>query len=481
MVVGGLDGYSTWILLLVVLIGGIWLFVHPVSARCEVLVPGDAVYLNETCDVSRVVSWGNMFAHFSGEDYGETPDRVVNVTGFMYTHFIDSKKYIVGNWYKWEGEYEDSGYNLAFVVKDGKRPNITIVNNTTNITPTPTQKMELKRVNTDMLLARGEQYEYTYNSTYKGKAWLWMFTPDNNYMGIPLEYYIGYNYIFTSDLTQSLVPDVYTEYIQFAGNNSRQDIYYSNGGLQSIYRDIPSVYIFGNYSYNQIPDMFIKMELNQLSDDVVVPLRITIEEPAITIKDYYRDGDTIIVQGNTTLSFNTKISCIIDPEHWTTQTEKKANTYPVTMMGDIENERTFIVRLPLNWDELSIGEHNIVLSAQNGLINLTVHKEFKVTDTYVIPTPTPERIKIALDSNGSPLATVIPTPTPTPEPTAIEPTPTPETTIEPNFTVNVTTTVPTPIPLPTPKPTPTMLTLDLPINIGIIALCLAFAKFRGCL
>lgn len=477
-IVDTLYDYSTWVLLLIVILGSVWWFVPPASARCEVLMPGDFVYLNETCDVSRVVSWGGMFAHFPGEYYSDNPDRIVNITGFMYTHFIDPNKYVVGNWYKWEGSYEANGYNLAFIVKSGKRPNVT-ANVTTNITPTPKPTMEIKRINTDMLLARGEQYEYTYNSTYKGDAWLWMFTPDNAYMGVPLEYYNGYNYLFTPELTQSLVPDVYTEYIQFAGNNSRQDIYYKDGGLQSLYRDIPSVYIAGNYSYLQVPDLFLKMEKNPLSDDIVVPLRTTIEEPSIIIKNYYRDGDTIIVQGNTSLSFDTKINCIIDPDHWTTQTEKRANTYPVTMMGDIEHERTFIVRLPLNWDELSIGEHNIVLSAQNGLINLTAHKEFKVTDTYVMPSPTPEKVKIALDDNGTPLVTAIPSPTPTPEPTTIEPTPTPDPTIEPNFTANVTIPTPTPEPTPTPKPIPTMYTLDLPANICVVALCIAFAKLRG--
>jgi hypothetical protein len=472
---------STFILILVfiILIGTV-IIVPPASARCEVLSQGDFVYLNETCDVSRVLSWGGMFAHFSSDYYGETPDRVVNVTGFMFTHKIDPAKYVVGNWFKWDGEYEDNSNPLAFRVKAGIRPNLT-VNKTTNVTPntTPTITASPYNTKTTLVIARGEVLPFEYATGDKGKAWIWLFEGSNDYLGMPMEQIEwGYKYGFTKEITQSFPPDTYTAFIQFAGYNKKQDVYYSQDNtFLSVYRDVKPVSLNG-LSNVQYSDKFIAMVTDgNYSDDTIIPLTITIKDPAIAITDYYQRGDNLIVEGTTTLSLKTSITCIVDPEHWVTQKEKNENTYPVYISGDIDEDREFSVSLPIRWDELSIGEHLIVLTAKKDLINLTVHKEFDVTDTFVMPTPRPEKVKILLDKEGKPL--LIPTPTPTPEPTFTpEPTPipTPEPTIIPNVTIN---TTPTPLPIKTPKPTPTMMTLSLPINISIVAICLAFAKFRG--
>jgi hypothetical protein len=473
---------DTWVTILFVgitLLLIIYACCAPVSAatpRCEILSQGDIAYLGEYCDVSRVVSWGAQFAYFSGGYPTEVPTKIVDASGFMYRFYIDPAKFVVGDWWKWDGHYDRAGNQLAFTIKAGTRPAVVPMN-TTNVTPVPTPIQEKNvTVSDNIVIARGEVLDYTYQSKDKGKAWLWLFESSNLYLGMPMEFRNdGYKYTFNGSITQSFVPDDYIAYIQFGGANNKQDVYYNlnNNSLESIYRSVTTIQLSA-YPKVQYNLHFLKQVNNkEYSDDEIATIYINMREPEMVITDYYEKGDSLVVAGTTTLSLGTPITCIIDPEHWVTESEIKANTYKVSVTGTVDADRKFYVELPLQWDELSLGEHDIVLNGKSGLIDITIHKEFHVSDTYVIPTPTPAKVKVALDSEGNPLkiATPVPTPTPIPTPYITTVQPTPIQTIHNSTPTSTPTPRPTTVPrTPTPRPTATMITVPLNPTIACIAI-----------
>jgi hypothetical protein len=385
---------------------------------------GDNVYLGEYVDITGVVSWQAQFAYWSvGYPMSDLPDAIIDASSFQHNYYIDPTKYRVGTYYKWDGKYERSGNMLAFYVKAGERPIITP-------TPTPTPQPTINPITdpysirpipeTDILLARGGELKYIYNNGKdSGGAWLWFFDHSTQYLGmIMFKNETIYTFPFVNAITQTMGPGNYKGYIQFAGANKKQDVFYSSGNtLDSIYKLVPKVDLFGK-TREQYRTEFLRMAEDPLySDDILVPINLTIEDPVLRITEYYEWGDNLIVEGKTSLSVDTNITCIVDDAHWVTAKEKADNTYPVIVTGGIDTERSFSVSMPLKWGELSIGEHLIELNVEDKGISLHTHKEFDITNTYVIPTPTPATVKVVVSEYGS--HKVIPTATATPVPAVI--------------------------------------------------------------
>jgi hypothetical protein len=149
--------------------------------------------------------------------------------------------------------------------------------------------------------------------------------------------------------------------------------------------------------------------------------------------------------------------------------------------------------IPVNWDEMAIGEHEVY-----GLIEKNRYKTdttllFKVSDIYVMPTPTPARERVVVEEYGwHRILPNVTTPAPAPlatlqyvnmSPEAVVTTiistatnesyilVSNETIIVPTAepTTNQTTVVPTPIPT-TRDPN---ITIPLPLWLGIAAVCIA--------
>lgn len=459
-------------------------FVIPVDAYCEA-TQGSTVYLGETCDITRVVGWQQQFAYFyEGYPVG-TPDIIANAEGFQHKYYIDPKIFVPGLWYKWDGEIEHAGNMDAFWVVNGTRP--VVVDNTTTpvvLTPeNPNATIVTAISKTKINIARGESLNYIYRTNEdKGKAWVWIFDASTKYLGMPMTNNgTYYNYVFTTGLTQTLSPRTYRGYLQFAGGNNKQDVFYSSENtIDSVYKDVPR-YNLSDITKPQYEAVFLNMTADKnYSDDYIVPFQITVKDVIITIREYYPDGNMLVVAGTTTLSSDTTIKCIIDPDHWTTARDKTLNTYTVVVTGDIDDDRQFKVMLPLKWDELSIGEHIIRLSVDEKGIKYTAEKEFRITDTFVMPTPTPATVKMVMSDAG--FYQVTPTPTPKPSPMiTCTPAPTPVPTPTSNITTNITPTVnatPTKQPTPTPIPTPTTYVVPMFEMMGILAVAFAFAIWR---
>lgn len=517
----------------------------PASAYYEVH-PGDVVYQDEIVDISRVLSFSGQFAYFNSGYYGTTPDKIVNFhdRGFMYAYQIKKEEYYVGTWYKWDG-YEPASYSLAFVVRAGVRSNITdnqtpAPGTTPTVTPTPVPPAHVIPQQTHLLIVRGDtgtlEYGYQYNrpTTKDEKAYLWLFGTKGDYdlsrgspiktgsiMGVPMKYTSNdsiHSYEFTREHSQSLSEGWYTGYIQFLGNDKRQEVFYDpvKNNLDSPYKAVPEVNLdsFIPLRYQQELERMGKP--SEYCDDVFIPITVEIVRPAITIGEYWEESDDIIVEGTTPFSEGTPISVIVDPDNFALTYDIQTHTYytkattnPLLGTSIIENEtkyidangnpiqkgksvwRTYSIRIPIKWDEMKLGEHTIRASIDSYGVKSVMNKDFSVTGKWVNPEPTKEFRKVVvgeygshsinvdtgknMNSTGFPIQVAVVTPIKTPNVT--------QTISRPNVVRNqsadnssnliVFTQPPTPAP-PTPKPTPTD-DVVIPVNplVGIGAVLVA--------
>lgn len=346
------------------------------SATYEV-IQGDTLYLGETVDISRVMSWSGQFAYFTSNEPGDYPAKIIDVNdvGHMYNYYIDPTKYIVGTWYKWDGKDENAGNMLAFYIAPGIRNNTLIsqINPTTTLNPTPIQTMTLPAKipqNTHLLLARGDigslHYGLPYNQSYgiKQQANLWLFgnSPDESInqanfmttgtlMGVPMNYTSNdgvYSFTFTPEISRNLQEGWYSGYFQFSGLNQRQDVYYEtnhkvgdyrNTILETPYDDdkIPDVPLEGFIPF-RIQQEFEKLESNsEYSDDILVPITVEVVTPTISIGDYWESNGNITIQGSTPMSEGTIITVMIDPDHYALLPEIRAHTFRTITKNKIVN------------------------------------------------------------------------------------------------------------------------------------------------
>jgi hypothetical protein len=434
-------------------------------AGCVVEEQGDPVYLGETCDVSRVVGWKSQFAYFASGVESETPTKIVDVSGFMYRHYIDPNKYVVGDWYKWEGMYERGGNNWAFRVMEGTRNETTPL---VNVTPIPTKKPGAAAIvipkDTHILLARGDDgiIKYGLDAGVVGgvqqDAYLWLFgtgevkTQVISYKMIYSENDLGHRYDFTPEETNLFDLGGYTGYIQFIGKNGRQDVFYdkSTNSLDSPYKDVKPIKLDGLLPANIQKEFETLTKPSGYSDDFLVPISMEVTNPDVTIKEYYEQDNDIVIIGTTTMSEGTVLVVQVDPDNFALAEEVAANKHVTEAEGKISEPRRFSIQFPLKWDEMAIGHHKIRVDINTYKIKTSIDQDFDVTGSWVNPTPTPELRKAIISEGGTHLyengsavnkgGFVDPTATPTPTP---EPTPIPTPTLPP-----------TPVLTPTPRPTP---------------------------
>jgi hypothetical protein len=299
----------------------------------------------------------------------------------------------------------------------------------------------------------------------------------------------------STEFTHGLDYGNYTGYLQFNGRNGFQDVYYIKDYktpfnatypvLNSIYKDVPVKSINGMVP-RQIETAFKSMVTDpKYSDDIIAPISISVLSPQIIVNNYYEDGDTIHVDGLTSLNELSGITAVIDPDHYPLPKDLAKNTYAGNVSGNIHAMRTFIIEMNVPWGDLAIGEHEIQFTG-TGYQNELIAEQtliFKVSDIYVMPTPTPKVERVILDDYGWHRIT--------PEPTA-EPTPFMvmtqgpvklgnmtydggESLIVVNATVNTTTT--TPAPTHTPVATKTMAIPVSPV-LGLLSLAIAMIVLR---
>ena len=432
-------------------------------------------YIGEYVDLSKVVGWTGQIAFwYSGYPSSiQKPDIIVDASSFQHRFWIDPAKFKVGMWYKWDGAYEDSSNPEAFEVKDGIRsaPAPTDpASNFTGVTPIVTA-VPYQQESVHLLMARGDQIEYPYWNPNEKYGYMWLFGKTKQILGEKMDSPTTGNntfiFPFSEEITQNFEAGWYSGYMQFS--NKRPDVFYnkSKNVLDTPYDDgmIPDVPLAG-LTPDRIKAEFEKLEKNSAySEDKLINITMEIKDPILQFTDYYEVGDSIIVQGKSTLSVGTNISFIVDPTRYMAGYSTSSHTVWVLLKGELDEPRTFTVTIPVEWSQMAIGRHEVVGTINKLKINLVQKKEFDITNIWVNPVPTTSTQKVIVEDGGwhrLNINTTVTGATPTPSIIYINQTPqiiyvyiTP--TAAPNATYASTTqaaNVPTPTPTTESPPSP---------------------------
>jgi hypothetical protein len=442
-------------------------------------------YLGEYVDLTRVIGWtGKLGYWYSDPVSGSKPDIIIDASSFQHRFWLDPAKFKVGYWYKWDGAWESAGNSDAFEIKAGIRP--VPVDTLITKTPTPvitplTTPAPEERAPIHILVARGDEVTYYYKGAPEGttQAHIWLCGQVHSILGDKMTVSGDVaSYAFREEVTQNLRPGWYYGYLQFS--EGRPDVWYDESHkigddytkvLDTPYDDeiIPDVDV-APFTPPHILADFEKLESNKdYAHDTLVKITMEITDPSIRFVDYYEEDDNIIIKGNSTVSEGTNISFVIDPYRWVGGYSLNTHTHHTKLVGGIDNERRFTITVPVPWEEMGVGDHEVVATLKRLKFELSITKEFEIKGVWVNPTPRGYEEKVIVDSGGWHRVNATPEPTKTPQVIYITQTP--------QIVYVYLTTTATPVPTKTPTPTPT----ESPVGefVAVVALVgVAYAVMR---
>lgn len=411
------------------------LLVSPISASIQV-AQGDVVYMNETVDISLAVAYPDFqVAWCEARNYDcDPPDQVIDITGNMHNYWLNPEKFRYGTYYRWDGEWHRAENSIAFTILPGPRP-IKRINQTVNKTNV-TSQIRPHEGPYEYLIARGDTPTVYTVLNRSDSCQLWIFSDTMNTYDLSLEYSNDtYSRTFAKSETLGMSVGEYDGYIQCNGNNGLQDIFLLNGELDTPYDDriVPDVPIIAWNLLN------VKRQFDQLAldmprfDDKLIPIRISVVDPTITITSVEQDEKKLYIMGSTSWGDDTAITLRLDPDNYKLPRDMALHTWTTFTNGPIDAPRTFATALSLNKEELFVGMHEITSTVESKSDIAVSSYNFRISDVMVMPTPTPEPRRMIYGKDWEEIPVKI---TPTPEPTVNE---TQEVTIVP--TVNVTANI----------------------------------------
>ena len=461
--------------------------ITPVSAYIQI-GQGDHVYMNETVDISQAVAWpAFQICWCSQRNYDcDPPDQVIDIEGNMYDYYIDPAKFKYGTYYRWDGDWHRGENSVAFTVLPGKRVDPVPTSNVTLVDSEDIAIPKIKEGPYNYVIARGDSpLLYTIivqeSSTEPSPAHLWLFSNTLLTMNLPMERNGNvYSYKMSKELTANMAEGTYTGYIQLNGLNRVQDIFLDGTTLDTPYDDtvVPDVSIL-QWNLRSVKEDFDTLRTKcNLFDDELIPVSIEVAPMSITITNVEQTEDKLYISGETTLGNETVFTLQLDPENYKLRSDIMLHTWQSYATGGIEAKREFSTAVGIDAKELYIGAHEIVMSVNKDGYTTETSYDFKVTDVYIMPTPTPElkRFVVGGDYEGINYRAM-----PTAEPTPV---------ITPTFDESVLNVVITPTPDPTTiiTPTPAVVTQPptaqetiptIPVDIGVvIGACVASVALR---
>jgi len=398
------------------------------------LQQGDTAYIGQTVDVSGVVPPYQYIAYWDGFDMydGNATYKIdmwqKNKTGY-YTFFIDPEIFgtRLGRWYKYSGEYERAGNNLAFVVT---RPKPIIIN-TTNIsyqnpnqTPVilPIQPILPVQHISDYLIARGYNFTIEVNST----ANVWIFgSRDFIY-----DYQSSNNSIsLTREMMSSLQSGDYKIMLQFPRNDTNDFMIRYNPDNSAVeWFDSKTFKINSWETMGQTPEnvLYQLQTIFPQTRDTFMMFKLVVQEPTVTINRVdvmnqlnetrrnttgalLQPASYVDVRGYTNLPPDTPLLVVVNPNFNITGDrmweESVATRTEGTVGGDM---RTFKAIVPIHLYDLPLGRNFIGVKVP-GMDLITT------ADFYIYGSPdghfTPNKtIRYVAGKYGP--EEIIPTPTP---------------------------------------------------------------------
>ncbi len=466
----------------IVLIGLFFVLIPHTSAYLQV-AQGDPVYMNETLDISLAVSYPKyQIAWCSANNYDcDPPDQVIDASeNPLEKYWLDPSIFKYGTYYRWDGEWHPAENAIAFTILPGERP-IKKINQTVNKTEVPNQIKE-REGPYNYLIARGDSPTIYTVLNRSDSCQLWIFSNTMDTYDMALSYSNDtYSRKLTEGETMAMEAGEYGGYIQCNGNNGWQDIMLMAGELDTPYddrlvQDVPII----SWNLLNVKRQFDQLALNiPRFDDKLIPIKIAVVEPTITITNVEQDEDKLYLMGSTSWSNETPITVKLDPDNYKLDRDIKLHTWQTFATGTIDAPRTFATALPLDKKELSIGWHEIEMSNPTK-INMAVSSyRFYKSDVYIMPTPTPEVKMMIYGKDFEEIPVKI---EPTPEPTVnITTEEAANVSTTRNITINITTNATlahTVEPTTIPTANETIPTIPMPTMLSIAALLISFFVWR---
>lgn len=382
-----------------------------ITATAIEIHQGDLVYMNETIDISQAVSWPDyQIVWCKGNNYDcSPPDQLIDVSamGNMHTFYVDPNLFNYGDYYRWDGKWHKGENANAFRVIPGTRP---VLINLTNESEPNTTPNYFKEGPFHYLIARGDSPRIYSTVNRTDVCHIWLFTNSLSTLDIPMDNlnFTQYHNFTTAD-TYGMEAGTYTGYLQFKGLNGFQDIYTDGNYLDTPYDDskVPDVPIITWNMGN------VKAQFDQLKsetpyfDDVLIPVTLTVEDPAITVTEVTQEENKLWISGVTNWDNNTVITLQLDPDNYALPLDKARHTWKTFVIGDIDSKRTFSTAMPIDRSELSVGPHSILMTVDKDKGLTETDYTFKVSDVYVMPTPTPELKRMVLTDKNDPIPTLV--------------------------------------------------------------------------
>jgi hypothetical protein len=464
---------------------------------------GDTCYTGDTADLALVASWPDYQLAWCSDDEPGCGNPIVIDLGNENQHkvYIDKDRFKIGNYYRWDGHWHSGENSFAMKVLRGPRPeseiDVTIGNKTIKESEITKPAIILPNA-THIVLARGDTLYYEYaipNETSGHGAYMWMFQSDlsgvsKGVLGEAMIYRSNdsvYAWDVTSEFAETIVEGKYSGYIQYSGDNNRQDVFYREHHktdkceiiyedvLDTLYDDdiIPDVNIAG-LTPPLVKERFEMLATHEYSDDVLTPLTMKVEDPVLLFTDYSTEGNNITVSGKTPMSAGTVVIFKLDPDQYALEGDIRAHTWKTETVGTINEWRTFNITMPVNWEEMAVGaNHTVVASVDKNKIHIETSKDFKVSDVWIMPTPTPEREKVIVEDYGwhrvTP-TTIAPEPSPAPIESQVTISANTTANVTPTMQQNVTVTQTTAVPTRTPTPRDTNIHVPIPAWVAVLAI-----------
>ncbi len=401
---------------------------------------GDIVYMGETVDLSLALAWPDYsIAWCDSTNYEcDPPDQVIEIAGYMHNYYIDPAKFHYGTYYRWSGEWSSSENAVAFTVAHGSRNDTPLqVAENSDIAAAPARIIQEEGPYSWIIARWDDPAGYT-NLKRSDTCYLWLFSNNIDILGIrmeqsePINNLTTYSYHFSEDETKNLTVGKRSGYIQCVGRNNMQDIFVDGKTLDTIYDDskIPDVPVDSWNPYNvkaSFDSVYAKM-LSYSTDDVLIPITVDVRDAKIHITDIYTDerNEKMYISGITSWKNQTVLTFMIDPDQYALKSDIRMHSWTATASGPIDSIRRFSTTFNLKKNELSIGNHEITSTVEGKNMDVGYgYYSFKVSDVYVMPTPTPYIERRIYESDWSDVKvnktnTYVPTPTFTSSPTPVE-------------------------------------------------------------
>jgi len=298
---------NLFILLIIALTLSMLIYIAVPRVSAIVVAQGDYIYLGDTVDISLAISWPDYkLAWCRGDYYGCTPpDQIIQITGYQHRYYIDPAVWHTGTYYRWDGQWNRGEYAVAFTILPGERPNMAILkedlkNQTVLASPNVTLEGPYH-----YLVARGDDPLITVRTARDDPAHLWMFGSTSSLLDYPMTKN-GYDYSYKMNLndTFSVNPGKYTGYLQFNGRNGLQDVFWDDVSkcIDTPYDDdvVPDIAV-NVWNPQMVKATFENQSKNmQYSDDILIPVTMTVTEPSIIITDLEQGKDKLWISGRTT-------------------------------------------------------------------------------------------------------------------------------------------------------------------------------------